>query len=54
MAVVDRAFGRLDEYLLSKLIANWREDVWQHASALLEIQDETRRKRISQNWKEPC
>ncbi len=44
MAVVDRAFGRLDEYLLSKLIANWREDVWQHASALLEIQDETRRK----------
>lgn len=36
MAVVDRAFGRLDEWMLSRLISGWRADVWQVATGLLD------------------
>lgn len=35
MALVDLAFGRLDEYLLSKLISSWRQDVWESAQEML-------------------
>ena len=32
---VDAGLGRLDEYLISRLIIDWREDVWEHAQKLL-------------------
>ncbi len=35
MALIDRAFGRLDEYLLSRLISSWRQDVWEKAQEML-------------------
>ncbi len=31
MEVVDAAFGPLDEWLIGRTIAHWRDDVWQHA-----------------------
>ncbi len=31
MAWVDRLMGHMDEWLISRLIAQWREQVWQHA-----------------------
>jgi hypothetical protein len=33
--VIDRLFDRLDEWAASRLIAGWREDVWQAAQRLL-------------------
>ncbi|WP_211206524.1 DUF5995 family protein [Aequorivita sublithincola] len=35
---VDLLLGRMDEYLISKLITNWREDVWEKTQELLEIE----------------
>lgn len=35
MAWIDVAFGRLDEYLISRLITHWRQDVWEDAQRLL-------------------
>lgn len=35
MSWIDNAFGRVDEYLLSKLITNWRQEVWDQACVLL-------------------
>jgi hypothetical protein len=32
MSLIDRAFGHLDEMLISKLITHWRERVWQNAA----------------------
>jgi hypothetical protein len=36
MALVDTLLGPLDELLISRLIAQWRETVWQYATRLLE------------------
>lgn len=35
MAWIDVAFGRLDEYFISRLISNWRQDVWEDAQRML-------------------
>ena len=35
MDVIDRIMGRADEYLLSKLIENWRNIVWDHTMQML-------------------
>lgn len=35
MEFIDDVFGSLDEYLISHLIRNWRNDVWKHATQLL-------------------
>lgn len=34
---VDTLLGRMDEYLISKLITSWREDVWENTQMLLKI-----------------
>lgn len=36
---IDRLFGRMDEYLISRLIISWREDVWDNTQELLNIED---------------
>lgn len=36
MGVLDRIFGPLDEWAFSRLIASWRDDVWDVAVALLD------------------
>jgi len=35
---IDRLFGRMDEYLISRLITNWREEVWENSQKLLQIE----------------
>jgi hypothetical protein len=42
MDLIDRALGPLDELLISRLIAGWREKVWRYATLLLDA-DETAR-----------
>lgn len=37
--IVDVAFGPLDEWCTSRLITNWRNDVWQHTLNILEAPD---------------
>ena len=37
--LIDRAFGRMDERMISGFITHWRETVWQYATALLETRD---------------
>jgi hypothetical protein len=53
MGWIDRALGRLDEYLLSRLINSWRQDVWENAQKMLELttatQRETFRQRVERN-----
>lgn len=36
LAVVDAALGPVDEWLASRLLAGWRNQVWRHAVALVE------------------
>ncbi len=39
MEWVDRLFGGLDEKLISRIITDWRESVWEHAAHLLDTHD---------------
>lgn len=49
MRWIDVAFGRLDEYLLSRLITNWRQDVWDDVQQMLAIDAITKKEIIRQN-----
>ncbi|MEX2513900.1 MAG: DUF5995 family protein [Cyclobacteriaceae bacterium] len=46
MAAIDIIFGRLDEWLLSKLISSWRNDVWQVSLSLLDASSAVQRENI--------
>ncbi len=39
MGWIDRACGRLDEYLIAGLITRWRDEVWEQAGAMLAKRD---------------
>lgn len=52
LALVDDLLGRLDERAIARLIARWRDGVWQHATALLEAGDPARRARLIQRVEE--
>ena len=39
MALVDIALGRMDEWLISRLITSWRDEVWEKAVEQLELRD---------------
>jgi hypothetical protein len=43
MEVVDRALGRLDEWLVLQMIAHWRDEVWALAVQRVELPDEPAR-----------
>jgi hypothetical protein len=43
MEMVDAALGRLDEWLVLKMIARWRDEVWTQAVQRVELPDETAR-----------
>ncbi len=45
MEVIDTLMGRLDEFLLLRLISDWRESVWGHTQKLLDLQGEEDRER---------
>lgn len=46
MALVDVALGPLDEFLVSRLVARWRETVWRRAVRLLDTQEPGARARL--------
>jgi hypothetical protein len=43
MALVDTLFGRVDEWLVSRGITEWREEVWEHAIRRVEITGDAQR-----------
>ena len=43
METVDAALGRLDEWLVLKMIARWRDEVWSQAVQRVELPDEATR-----------
>lgn len=45
-ALLDRVMGRLDEYLISRLITSWRDHTWESAIALVDAPDADARTRI--------
>lgn len=47
-AVLDVLMGPLDEYVISTLIANWRETVWQSACEMLNANSERERQEVLQ------
>lgn len=48
MALVDKLMGRVDEWLLSQLIASWRTEVWREACAMLECNNPEERDKMRQ------
>ncbi|TNE50957.1 MAG: hypothetical protein EP344_16875 [Bacteroidetes bacterium] len=46
MQLVDDLMGRVDEWLISRLITHWRDKVWQNAEALLEAGNGNARDRV--------
>lgn len=48
LARIDVAFGRLDEYLISRLIRSWRQDVWEDAQRMLITGDVSEREVLRQ------
>ena len=49
MKLIDSAFGRVDEYLLSVLIRKWRQTVWDNVTILLDFQSESEADRMRHN-----
>jgi hypothetical protein len=48
MDIVDKVLGPFDEILISRLITQWRERVWQNAICLLETEEPAERDRLIQ------
>jgi hypothetical protein len=46
MDIIDKVLGPLDEFLISRLITNWRENVWNHATRLIESQDPAEQQQV--------
>lgn len=45
-AILDRLLGRVDEYMISRLITSWRDQTWSDAVRLLENPDPAHRQEI--------
>jgi hypothetical protein len=43
MDIVDRVFGRVDEFLITSMIARWRDNVWKQATRCLDCQPDSGR-----------
>ena len=48
IGVVDKVLGPLDDWMTSLLISEWREEVWKHATRLLDTADSDTRSAIVQ------
>lgn len=46
MDVIDRLMGRADEWLLSRLITHWREEVWKEALTMANTRDASEKERL--------
>ncbi|MFC3417573.1 DUF5995 family protein [Algoriphagus hitonicola] len=49
LAIVDKVLGPIDEWILSKMICEWRGDVWEVSELLLEAESPEKRKEIILN-----
>jgi hypothetical protein len=45
-AILDRLMGRIDEYLISRLISSWRDRTWDFALELLQTTDTAQHRKI--------
>jgi hypothetical protein len=50
--VMDKLLGPIDEWMTSWLISDWREEVWEHATRMLDQADETERQAILRHVEE--
>ena len=50
--VIDTLLGPIDEWMTSLMIADWRDEVWQHATRLVEADAETRRQELEKHVEE--
>jgi hypothetical protein len=48
MELIDRLFGPIDELLISRLITDWRDEVWSNTNQLLAAQDAEQRRQVIQ------
>lgn len=48
MDLVDKFMGRLDEWITSRLISSWREQVWESATRFVQAGDDTSRAAMQQ------
>lgn len=48
LAILDKIMGRMDEWMLSKMIGTWRSNVWKISQLLLEAQTPELREEIRQ------
>jgi len=46
LAIMDRLLGRVDEYLVSRLIRKWRQEVWEQAEYFLADPGQTNQERL--------
>jgi hypothetical protein len=47
MALVDRLLGPADEWIISRLITGWREEVWEYATRVMALPPDARRDLIA-------
>jgi hypothetical protein len=52
MGWLDSGMGRLDEYLISYLISDWREDVWDNAQQMINISNPNELEEFRKNLEE--
>lgn len=45
--IIDRLFGQLDEWMTARLIAEWRDEVWDAAVAMIESHDTSNQQDLS-------
>jgi hypothetical protein len=54
MDLVDKAFGKLDEWAIARLISLWREQVWRRTQKWLEAESLDEQDRLHQNLERAC
>lgn len=50
--IVDKLMGRLDEWLISRLITDWRDEVWAHAVTFIETPEPSMREQLRRQVEE--
>jgi hypothetical protein len=48
LEIIDVLLGPLDEWVASAMISEWRENVWEHAVRMVELQDDAEREQLRQ------
>lgn len=54
MDLIDRAFGRMDEFLVARLISGWRDQVWQQVMQWVETTSPSQQDSLLQQVETAC